>query len=760
MTSRRLNTPRSEAIVRCVALLAAIAAAAAPVRLTGHPAIDAVERALLAGAVTYIGAHGRRATGLLAALLVCVGARGPALALGLAALGVMAFGAYPARRSRDIGAVGIALLVQAPLWYRPDTWSFAPLAAIVALVAVLVSGVPHIRRRRRRVVRIGGVLLGAFIVIAAAGAAAGMINATSSVRDGTVAARKALTAARNGNSSQARSSLTRARERFSLAESRVESILTLPAGLVPGLAQQVDAVQAAIGEGQRISAIGDDLVATADYDSLKYSGRLDLTRVRALAAPTRRADQALRRAQEHLEDVQRGWLLPPLENQIESFNERLAEASRDTRLASSLLDVTPGLLGADGPRHYLVAFLTPAELRGGGGFVGSYAELEAVDGKVKLIRSGRTDELINAVPLGQRTLTGPADYLRRYGPYQPADFLQDATFSPDFPSDASVLAQLYPQSGGRKVDGVISVDPIGLAALLRLIGPVTVDGLAKPLTAANAAEVLLRQQYLESPDRAARGEILANATKVTFEKLTNASLPAPRRLSNVLSPVSRSGHLRMWSPDQREQELFEQLGADGSLVLPTGGDGLAVVQQNFGNNKLDAYLKRAITYQVNVDARTGQLRSTVKVKLTNLVPSTNLPPAVVANTKDAPAGTNVARMSLYTTQELVESTVDGQPLKTSPGTELGVNVWDTEPVLVPPGGSATVTFTLRGGVDLSEGYRFTLLPQPVAIPDRVSASLTITGGHVAGGNRRRMVLIPGQDITTPTTRLVELGLDS
>ncbi len=42
---------------------------------------------------------------------------------------------------------------------------------------------------------------------------------------------------------------------------------------------------------------------------------------------------------------------------------------------------------------------------------------------------------------------------------------------------AQVIGGLYPQSGGEPIDGAISVDPITLAAFLKLTGPVAVDGL-------------------------------------------------------------------------------------------------------------------------------------------------------------------------------------------------------------------------------------------------------------------------------------------
>ena len=90
-------------------------------------------------------------------------------------------------------------------------------------------------------------------------------------------------------------------------------------------------------------------------------------------------------------------------------------ARRDASLATELLRVVPGLLGGDETRRYLVVFITPAELRGAGGFVGSYAELEAVDGDVDLVRSGRigSHRFIAGAPTRTAAASPRADPRRR-----------------------------------------------------------------------------------------------------------------------------------------------------------------------------------------------------------------------------------------------------------------------------------------------------------------------------------------------------------
>ena len=752
----QLRSPRAiranqRQILLLTMVVAAVVAAASPAGLTGHQPIDVLERAVLAGGSTFVGAHGRRQAWLAATALLVLPARGASLGIVAVAAVILLVASLPRRRRKDLGGIAVGLLVAVPFWYRPGAGPLAPAAGVASISVLVASGYPFLRRHRRKVARMVLLALAGLVVACGAAAAIAVGRAATSVNAGTQAARDALAAARDGDGDRAATELAEAREAFDRARSSVGGPIAAPAALVPVLSQQMTAIQAAIDEGRSISKAADDLVATADYDRLTYSGRIDLDQVDALAGPSARTSSLLRRASQRLTNLRRGWLLPPLADKLDDFAAQLDDAGSDTDLAAELLQVTPGLLGGDGPRRYLAVLVTPAELRGSGGFIGSWAELTAVDGKMRLTRSGRIRELIDGARPGTRHITGPADYLRRYGRFQPADYLQDITLSPDFPSDASVLQQIYPQSGGLPVDGVLSIDPKGLASLLRLTGPVEVPGLDAPLTSANAEEVLLRSQYLTIPDRAERGEILTGAIKATFERLTEASLPAPREIAEAMSATTRSGHLRMWSPKASEEALFRSLGADGTLALPRGEDGFSVVQQNVGNNKLDAYVHRTIRYHATVDARTGRLTARLEVDLRNDAPALDAPVAVVGNQRGAPVGTNLATLSVYTRGSVRAATIDGKAVALAPDTELGLQAYDTPVLRIPAGGTVHVVLDLVGGVTLSHGYALRILPQPVANPDQLQATLDIRHGQAEDGGRGRITLFPSGDLTVPIT---------
>lgn len=739
-----------------MAVAAGLAAVAAPASLTGLPVVDAVERALFAAGVAYLGAHARRVTWLIAGAAVTAVARGPALLFAMASLATIVAAMVPERRRRVLGAAAMGGLANALLWMPESTPLPWILIGLLGLVPAIATGLPFVRTHRRAVAQTALWGVGGVAVLATVLAGVAMVLAYAQVRDGAADAQRALDAARDGDAEAAAVALDRSGTAFESASGRLDGPLTAPARIVPGLAQQVEAVRTTVDQGRQITESAGSLVTTADYGSLQYEGQLDLEQVRALEPPTTAVAEDLDQAGDSLAEVEETWLLPPLRSRIVDLRERIDDAADEADLAATLLQVVPDLFGGDGTRRYLIIFITPAELRGAGGFIGSYAELTAVDGNVELSRSGRIADLIFAVPRGQRTISGPADYLERYGRFEPQDFLQDVTFSPHFPSSAQVIAELYPQSGGQPVDGVISVDPTGLAALLDLTGPVAVAGLSQPLSAQNAVQILTKDQYLQLPDEAERGEILTEATRVTFEALVSDTLPAPRRIADALGPATRSGHLRLWSPTDAEQEAFERLRATGDLDIPVGHDGFSVVQQNTGNNKIDAYLERTITYEPTVDVATGELQARLRIVLRNAVPSTDLPEVVVGNARGAPVGTNVSWLTIFTPHAITGATLDGRPTSLGPSRERGLNGWNTPLLLVPPGGEVVLEVELAGGVDLRDGYRFSYVPQPVANPDQVETRLELARGTERSSGRSELLVMAGGPATEPTTSRVEL----
>ena len=427
-------------------------------------------------------------------------------------------------------------------------------------------------------------------------------------------------------------------------------------------------------------------------------------------------------ADDRLDDVRSPWLLSPVADRLDRVRTEVADARPDVDLAARAVAVLPAMFGGDGgPSRWFVAFVTPVEARGRTGFMGNYAELTITDGQVDMTQFGRASDLeASGTPGAQRTLTGPDDYLARYGRFAPAATWRNVTMSPDFPSVGQVIAELYPQSGGQPVDGVIAVDPAGLAALLAFTGPLDVPGIEQALTPDNAAGFLLRQQYLALPDTAGRVDALEALARTTFDRLTTGDLPGPRAVADTLGEAVAAGHLHLYAADPEQQDLIEDVGLDGALPTVGGGDSLAVVSNNAIGNKVDLFLQRQVTYDATWDPDTGDVAATATVTLTNTAPSSGLPDYLIGTSLGAPVppptGTNRTYLSVYSPWQLDAATLDGVPVEIERQPERGRYAYSLFLDVPPDGGARTLALELRGQVGTGDRYRLDLASQPLATP--------------------------------------------
>ena len=216
-----------------------------------------------------------------------------------------------------------------------------------------------------------------------------------------------------------------------------------------------------------------------------------------MAAPLASVTSALDTAGRASSRAASPWLLPPVAHELDEFTTAVNDATFDAATASQAVAVLPDVLGGNGERQYFVVFATPSEARDLGGFMGAYGVLTAKDGKLSLSKTGRVRDL-NRAGKG-RTLSDPSAFPDRFRTLQPERFWQDVTGTSDFPTVAQAVQQMWPQSGGKQLDGVMYLDPVTLGILMQLTGPVTVKGYDKPLTADTAATFLLRDQYVLFP---------------------------------------------------------------------------------------------------------------------------------------------------------------------------------------------------------------------------------------------------------------------
>lgn len=713
----------------------AVAGAVAAPAATGIGGLDAALRAALCGVVVLVGAHARPWAPALAAAVALAGsgAPGPAGELAAAAFGV-AFGAAAARLDAPFvnalaaGVVGqAALRLQGPS--SPRATAYVAMGVFAILVLAGAIGAPA--KPRRVALKAASGAAGLAVVAGLAGLLSAAL-ARPAVEDGIRAAVTGLQAARQGEAPAAAIKLEAARKSFARAQANLDAWWARPALAVPGVARQSRALRTMAASGVALARTGARAVAAVDTKGLNLTnGTVPLDRLQALRVPTREAFSALTVADARLDEVASPWLVSPIATRLATLNAKIDDARSGVRGAMVAFEVAPALLGADGPRHYFLAIQTLAEQRGAGGLIGNFGEIGANGGKLTLDKVGRDSDLNAGGDPASRKLIAPPDYTARYARFDVNLLWQNITMSPDFPTVARAIEGLYPQSGGREVDGVIAIDPLGLAALLNVIGPVEVPSWPVPISGANAAQILLFDQYLKL-DGAPRVAFLGEVTAAVWQRLSTTTASVAD-LGRALGPVVAEKHLMLASTRANEQRALIDLGVGGNMA-PVRGDFIGVVTQNAGGNKIDWFLRRAVDYRATLDPATGKIRSTMRLTLRNEAPAKGLPPYVIgsATTPPLPIGTNKTYVSVYSPLSLAGAKVDGSERLMESELEANRHVYSTY-LNIGPGGEAVVEIELQGRVDAGAGYRLGVHRQPFLAPDTLTTSLVVPKGWRVGG---------------------------
>lgn len=715
--------PDPAAVVGALAGLAIIALGARP---TGSVAIDAPLTIGALGAVIWFGVRAPARLRLAAIVVLVAGGGVPiGLLVGLPmagwTVGRMWRGAYDTSPSRLVDAeVGLALATAfVALATAGDRGPFGLTAAVgVAVAAVLVvGGVRGGRRLPTWAPRALAAGVG-IVVVAGAGMAAAALSARADLATGSRTARAGAAALRSGEIERAADEFALAADSLADAHRALDRPWTQPARLIPVLAQHRRAgTTLAEASADAATVLAEELDAFDIAAIGPRDGRIDIDAVQALAEPLARATMSLEQLDDALVEVDSGWLVAPVADRLDRLADDTAEQRRLSERATAALDVAPDLLGVDGERRYLMMFTTPGEARGLGGFMGNHALLGIDDGVISVGAIGRTADL-NEGGGRPRTVTGPDDWLGRYGPFGftsgpngtvSAEPWSNVTMSPHFPSTAAVATELYPQSGGVEIDGVVALDVFTLQEIVGAVGPIEIAGVDRALDGSNLADFLLIEQYRDVSS--ARLDLLEVIAAATLDRLLGGTDLDPVDLGRRLAPMAAQGRLVAWSTDADEQAMIESVGLAGRLFgdAEPGDDAFSVRVVNSSASKIDTFLERSVCLSPGRGDEPGR----ATITLTNDAPTTGLPEYVIGNRVGLPTGSSRLLVSWHSTIAADSIAIDGESAALAAQREQDAWVY-------------TVMVTLAAGASTSIDVAFDdpigdiarVDPQPLVRPER------------------------------------------
>jgi len=266
----------------------------------------------------------------------------------------------------------------------------------------------------------------------------------------------------------------------------------------------------------------------------------------------------------------------------------------------TIAPLLPDILGYSGKKTYLLLFQNNHELRPTGGFIGTVGTLILADGKIESLEIEDVYELD-----GQLTKHVEPNYvIRKY--LQPHLYLRDSNFDINFQESAEKAAQIYAIETGTEVDGVIAVNYEVLERILAITGPITIETLNLTFSQDTAFETIQNEIHKDFfPGSTQKKDVLS----LLFEKIDEKIMSDPNKTSQLLGlfPIMlKEKHILFAFKQNSIQKIMStlNLASDISdyrlLDRKTLRDFLFLNEANIGSNKVNQYITRDITYELDL----------------------------------------------------------------------------------------------------------------------------------------------------------------
>ena len=490
------------------------------------------------------------------------------------------------------------------------------------------------------------------------------------------------------------------------------------AEIIPVVGPNLSAVRA-VAESIRdlVDEVAEPALATAEsFDPARRdpdTGGFDLAPVDEAKTIAAAAGRIVPDSLAKLNAVDTLSVLDPVSAAVVQLRDVLEQVAPAAERAGPVVDVVGAILGADGPRNYLLAFQNNAESTALGGSAASYIQMHSEDGAITVADVAGSgdfgDTEVLPVPVDDSALSLFGDFL--------VDHINTSTSRPDFPTAATLLQGYWERDRGPTVDGVVSVDPLALAQILKATGPVDLPS-GDVVSSDNAVQLLVNEIYFRY-DSYAEPEVVdaffQGTAAMILEKITSGDFDVPTMVTAISDSIN-NGNLMLWSADAAEQAAFD--GARIQGVLPKSNTDETVVGVYFrdtSSSKIDYYMHSSA--QLSSDVCTNPQNPTFTTSATlTLDLDQDFADELPLYVKSAPFGSSQFRTEIFVYGPVGGTVVsaNGSPGATGftvPGAVVtGTGIDDlgrpvaTFATLLAPGETTTVDVSFSGAPGTADGY--------------------------------------------------------
>ena len=410
--------------------------------------------------------------------------------------------------------------------------------------------------------------------------------------------------------SQANYNFENAQVNFVLAQNEVNALNKLTTELLKFLPEKNRSVQAGVTllEAGELAATTGQIMATA---SQKFLGDSDVgdyyNSLVNFEQSLRTAFDNYRQIKEKISSINVNDL--PEEHR-DNFAQVISDLPKIENGLKNILAINSALLtilGQEQWQRYFFVFMNNNELRGTGGFMGSFALIDVDRGEIKNLEvpGGGTYDIQGQ--LRPKVIAPEPLHL-----INPRWEFQDANWWPDFPTAAPKIAWFQENADGPSVDGVIAMTATLLERLLVVFGPIDMPEYDTVITSENfraEAQTYSALEYDKEENQPKK--LIADLAPKLIDKIFNAQQEQFKDLFEILRNGLNEKHLLVYFNDVNTQSIVSSFGWDGRIKA-TAGDYLSVVHSNIAGGKTDEVITEIINHQAIVE-EDGSIVNTVRL---------------------------------------------------------------------------------------------------------------------------------------------------
>lgn len=379
--------------------------------------------------------------------------------------------------------------------------------------------------------------------------------------------------------------------------------------------------------------------------------------------------------------------------------------------ARPMVSQLPGLLGANGPKKYMVLFQNDKELRPTGGFITAYAIFSVDKGKIRLETSDDIYKLDDTITRHVAPPNPISKYLNIYGWR-----IRDSNFSPDFPTSMRVFEDLYASSTSKQnIDGIIAMDTHVLVRFIDLLSPIQVYGTeftSQKVTGCDCPMVIYElEKYADEPtyyERGSRKDIIGVLLSTMMQKALSSG-------RNVYGPLFAGTfeemgqkHILFYLSNADAQRGVEALGFGGTIRTYVG-DYLHINDANLGGAKSNLYIVQNVRQEVAVTDTGANVSLTLEYRYPHDADNCSL------ERKGGLCLAGIYRdyLRIYLPKEAVVGEVRGFENKSTTFEDLGHTVIDGFFTVVPQGlAKIQIQYQVAGDFKKKGVYKSLIQKQP------------------------------------------------